>query len=128
MAHNLKLSELSPPRRVLVRAMQALNYGSILNLNVVKGEISFDPKPVVLIDVRLDEDVSTRPERALDDFTLSSEVSRLLGQIDALQNGTIERIVVHAGLPRRVTLRSSLPTGIKELPSEGQLAKRGIDQ
>jgi hypothetical protein len=44
----------------------------------------------------------------LSDFSLGEEVRRLFAQIDALKKGTIERIVVHPGIPRRVTLRSSL--------------------
>ena len=106
MSQMLKFSQLSPSRRALIRVLQALNYGSILDLKIVNGEVILDPRPEVLIDVRLDEDVSARPELGLADFTLSAEVMRLLAQIDAFQNGTIEKIVVHAGLPRRVTLRS----------------------
>ena len=124
MAPILKFSQLSPSRRALIRIIQALNYGSILDLKIVNGELNLDPQPQVLIDVRLDEDVSARPELELDDFALSAEVSRLLGQIDALQNGTIERIVVHAGVPRRVTLRSPLQTRMQEMPSNEQLTKR----
>jgi hypothetical protein len=106
MSQRLKFSQLSPSRRALIRVLQALNYGSILDLKIVNGEVILDPRPEVLIDVRLDEDVSVRPELGLADFTLSAEVIRLLAQIDAFQNGTIEKIVVHAGVPRRVTLRS----------------------
>jgi hypothetical protein len=108
MPQMLKFSQLSPSRRALIRILQTLNYGSILDLKIVDGELSFDPQPEVLVDVRLDEDVRARPELDVDDFTLSAEVLRLLSQIDALQNGTIERIVVHAGVPRRVILRSVL--------------------
>lgn len=121
MAPNLKFSQLSPSRRTLIRIIQALNYGAILGLRIVNGELNFDPPPEVLIDVRLDEDVRARSELNLEDFTLPAEVSRLLDQIDALQNGTIERIVVHAGVPRRVTLRSPLQTSIHEMSSDEQL-------
>jgi hypothetical protein len=41
--------------RALIRLLQALNYGSILDLKIVNGELSFDPEPEVLIDVRLDK-------------------------------------------------------------------------
>ena len=78
MARILKLSQLSPSRRALIRIIQALNYGSILDLTIVNGELSFDPPPEVLIDVRLDEDVSPRPELEFEDFTLPAEVLRLL--------------------------------------------------
>jgi hypothetical protein len=104
----LKLSQLSLPRRTLIRVMQSVNYGSILNLTVANGELSFDPQPEVLVDVRLDEDVRARAEINVRDFDFGVEVRRLFAQIDALKNGSIEKIVVHGGVPRRVTLRSSV--------------------
>jgi hypothetical protein len=104
----VKLSQLSPARRALIRIIQSVNYGAILNLEIAKGEVSFDPQPDVLIDVRLDEEIGQRCELALSDFTLCTEMCRLFDQIDALENGTIEKIIVHGGIPRRVTLRSPL--------------------
>jgi len=104
-----KYSQLSPPRKTIVRICQALNFGSILNVSVTDGEVSFDPRPDVIVDVQLDGDQAERPELKLADFSLRPEVSRLFAQIDALKNGTIEKIVVHAGIPRRVILRRPLP-------------------
>lgn len=109
-----KLSQLSASKRRLIRTMQHVNYGSILNVTVAEGEVRFDPQTDVLIDVRLDEEIRAREEIALGDFDLSTEVLRLLAQIDLLKDGTIERIVVYGGLPRRVILRSSLPQSLKE--------------
>jgi hypothetical protein len=103
-----RFSQLSNPRKVLVRCCQGLNFGSILNLTVINGEVSFDPEPGVIADIRLDEEVDPRAELELDDFTLRPQVCRLFAQIDALKNGTIERIVVYGGLPCRVTLRRPL--------------------
>jgi hypothetical protein len=108
MKQPLRFSQLSPSRKTLVRICQTLNFGSILDVRVTDGEVSFDPQPEVLVDVRLDQDVGARAELELNDFTVCTEVCRLLGQIDALQNGTIEKIVVHGGIPRRVTLRRPL--------------------
>jgi hypothetical protein len=54
----LSFSQASVPRRTLIRIMQSVNYGSILNLTVVNGELSFNPPPEVLVDVRLDEEVA----------------------------------------------------------------------
>jgi len=107
MTPALKFSQLSLSRRTLIRVMQSVNYGSILNLTVADGELSFDPEPEILVDVRLDEEVRTREEMNLDEFSLGIEVRRLFAQIDGLRNGRIERIIVHAGVPRRITLRSS---------------------
>lgn len=103
-----RFSELSSSRKALVRLCQDLNFGTILNVRIVNGEVSFDPPPEVIVDLRLDEEVSVRAESELGDFNLCAAVCRLLAQIDALNNGTIEKILVYAGLPRRVLLRSSL--------------------
>jgi hypothetical protein len=109
----LKFSQLSATKRMLIRAMQNVNYGSILNVTVAGGDVKFDPQPDVLVDIRLDEELRAREEIALVDFDLSTEVRRMLAQIDLLENGTIERIVVHSGLPRRIVFRSSLAQRLK---------------
>jgi hypothetical protein len=108
MKQALKFSQHSPSRKALVRLCQSLNLGSILNLRVTKGEVSFDPQPDVIVDIRPDEEVDPRAELELDDFSLRPQVCRLFAQIDALSNSTIEKIVVNAGLPSRVTLRRPL--------------------
>ena len=105
-----RLSRLSLPRQALVRVMQSVNYGSISNLTVLDGELSFDPASEVLVDIRLDEEVGPRTELEIPDFALCAEVCRLLAQIDAVTDGTIEKIVVHGGVPRRVTFRRPLNT------------------
>jgi hypothetical protein len=102
-----RFSHLSPSRQALIRLMQSLNYGSILNLDIVNGELPFTA-PEVLLDIRLDEDPCQRREIELGDFSLGLEVRRLISQIDAIKNGTIEKIVIHAGIPRRMILRSPL--------------------
>ena len=104
----LRFSQLSPSRKALVRLCQDLNFGSILKVTVANGDVSFDPQPQVIADVRLDDEAGARAESELGDFTLRPEVCRLFAQIDALKNGTIEKIVVHSGIPRRVILRRPL--------------------
>jgi hypothetical protein len=103
-----RFSQLSPSLKTLVRICQDLNFGSILNLTVINGEVSFDPQPDVIVDIRLDDEAAARAESELDDFSLRPEICRLLAQIDALQSGIIEKIVVHSGIPSRVTLRKKL--------------------
>jgi hypothetical protein len=102
-------SQLSKPRQFLIRLCQRVNHGAILNLAVVNGELSLDASSEVTVDVRLDGDVAERPELDLPDFALPAETSRLLARIDALKNGVVEKIVVHEGIPRRVSLRGPLP-------------------
>jgi hypothetical protein len=108
MKKALRFSQLSPSRQVLVRLCQDVNFGSIHDVKIVNGEVSFDPQPQILVDVRLDKEAATRREGELNDFNLRGEWRRLLDEIDALRDGTIEEIVVHGGVPRRVLLRRRL--------------------
>ncbi len=101
--------QLSKPRQALIRLCQRVNYGSILNLQVTDGDVCFDAPPDIVVDVKLDGDIAERPELNLTDFALPVESRRLLAQIDSLKNGVIEKVVIHAGIPRRVVLRGALP-------------------
>ena len=102
-------SQLSRPRQILIRLCQRVNYGSILNLQLADGEVSFGVPPEVILDLKLDADFKRRPELDLTDFVLCVESCRLLTQIESLKNGVIERIVVHDGIPRRVMFCGPLP-------------------
>jgi hypothetical protein len=101
--------QLSKPRQVLIRLCQRVSYGSILNVQVTDGDVSFDSPSEVVLDVKLDSDVTQRPELDLSDFALPVESCRLLAQIDSMKNGVVEKIVVHDGIPRRVVLRGPVP-------------------
>jgi hypothetical protein len=92
----------------LVRLCQRLNFGQIQNVLVKGGDPAFDPHPVVLIDERLDVTEEPRQETALTDFALAAEQCRLMARLDEIGNGTIERIEVRGGLPRRVVFESRL--------------------
>jgi hypothetical protein len=107
--HTTSFSQLSKPRQILIRLCQRVNHGSILNIQVTNGDVSLKTLPEVSVDLRLDVDVGERPEFHLADFTLPIETCRLLSRIDSLKNGVIEKVVVHAGIPRRVVLRGPLP-------------------
>ena len=106
MSKPLRLSELSPARQALVRLCQAINHGSIEDLEVRHLEPVFDPRPVTLRDVKLYADEDPRPELSLQDFVVSDEIVRLLKRLDEMKCGTIRRIEVHAGLPRRMLVES----------------------
>jgi hypothetical protein len=108
MKRAIRFSQLSPSRQALVRLCQDINFGSILNLTVSNGEIKFDPQPEVIVDLRLDEESEPRSELELDDFSLRPQVCRLFAEIESLKNGTIEKLIVYAGLPSRITLRKPL--------------------
>jgi hypothetical protein len=108
---------------MLVRLCQSINFGSIENLEVRDREPTFDPSPVMLRDLKLDSDEAPRPELILADFVLSNEVMRLMGHLDELRHGTIRRIDVRGGLPRRVLLEQVLKPA-----SDGKRSAQGLSQ
>jgi hypothetical protein len=52
--------QLSIRSQFLIRLCQRVNYGSILNVQVTDGDVCFDSPPDVVLDVRLDGDVTQR--------------------------------------------------------------------
>jgi hypothetical protein len=114
MSKPLRLSDLSYARQALVRLCETINFGSIENLEVRNSEPVFDPAPVMLRDLKLDSDEGPRPELALVDFVLSNEVLRLARHLDEMKIGTVRRVEVRGGIPRRILLESQVlgsPTG-----------------
>ena len=103
-----RFSQLSLSRQTLVRVCQDVNFGQIQGLHVRDSDPVWDPAPTVLSEVRLDIEESPRPEGELPDFKLSSEIQRLMCQLDQLQDGKIEKIEVRGGVPRRLVLSSRL--------------------
>jgi hypothetical protein len=83
-----------------------MNRGSIEDLEVRDSEPVFDPRPVMVKDLKLDADEEPRPELALGDFVLSREVVRLMGLLDTMESGSIRHIEVRAGIPRRILVES----------------------
>jgi hypothetical protein len=104
-----RFSQLSASRQAFVRLCQAINHGSIENLEIRASEPVLDPMPVLLKDVKLDSDDGPRPELALDDYVVSEEVSRLMRLLDDTESGTFRRVEIRGGLARRVVLESRLP-------------------
>jgi hypothetical protein len=102
----LRFSHLSAHRQLLVRLCQAMNYGYIERLEVKESEPIFNPETLVWVEIKLDVDDCARPEVGLADFTLPDEILRLMARLDEIQNGTIEKIDVRAGIPRRLVLSS----------------------
>lgn len=111
-------SQVSQPRQALIRLCQAINYGSIENLQVEHAEPVFDPQPAVLRNVKLDSDEEPRPEVTLTDFVLSDEVVRLISRLDEMKCGTIRHIEVRAGIPRRIVLDSRMLAHLEGSPPQ----------
>jgi len=101
-----RFSQLSASRQALVRLFQDVNFGQIQGLHVRDSDPAWDPAPTILSEIKLDVEEAPRPEGELPDFKLSSEIQRLMCQLDQLKDGRIEKIEVRAGVPRRLILTS----------------------
>ena len=105
MDRPLCFSQLSPKRQTVIRLCQSINYGHIQNLKVEDQEPVLEGTSVVATtDIRLDADDPGRGDLEVDDFVLREEVTRLIALFDRIQNATISKIEVRAGLPHRISL------------------------
>lgn len=104
----LRLSDLSAARQALVRLCQSIDFGQITDLYVRDHEPVFDPRPVVLLDVKLDTDTVERSEAELQDFVLRAEILRLLRRLDDMENGRLDLIIVRAGIPRLLRMEANI--------------------
>ena len=105
MDRALRFSQLSPEAQILVRLCQSINYGHIQNLILKDQEPVFQGGSVVATtDIRLDAEDPGRDELELEDFILCEEVRRLIALFDKVQNATVSKIEVRAGIPRKISL------------------------
>ena len=109
MPRTTRLLQLSAPKQALVRLCQRINFGRIEGLEIRRGEPVFNPAPQVFLDVRLDTEEAARFEQELPDFALPEEICRLMARLDAMGDGTIERIEVRAGIARRLIFEAANP-------------------
>src|SRR5882762_9839579 len=108
MANSLRFSQLSEARQALVRLCQAINYGQIQHLEFRDAEPVLLPSALIFAELKLDSGDELRTELQLADFDLACEVCRLFERLDILGNGSMERIEVRAGIPRRILFRITL--------------------
>jgi hypothetical protein len=105
MDRPLRFSQLSPGRQILVRLCQSINYRHIQNLRVEDQEPVMQGMSVIATtDIRLDAEDPGRSELEVEDFILCEEVRRLIALFDKVQNATISKVEVRAGIPRRISL------------------------
>jgi hypothetical protein len=108
MPGSQRFSDLSPERQALVRMLQTVNFGEVRDVHVWDGDPRSDHTSVMLLDAKLDSEEAPRSELNLPDFELRAEVVRLMSRLDELRNGTIRRLEVRAGIPRRLVFESPL--------------------
>ncbi len=116
----ISFSQLSAPRQALIRLCQTINYGYIQALLVRDSEPILDPPPSAFKTVNLASHEAARTETDLADFELRHELCRLLAQMDEIQNGTIEHVQIHRGLPIRIVIEARLlraPSGGDDISS-----------
>ena len=110
-----RFSQLSQPKRVLVRLCQSINYGYIEELWIAAGDPTFNPAPRVLVDVKLDKEEGPRQEGELPDFELCYELQRLMNQLDRIGIGKVARLEIHSGVPRRALIEAPITGDGKHL-------------
>ena len=101
-----RFRHLSGPRQALLRLFQTINFGHVDGLEVRGGEPVFNPAPLVFVELKLDAEDRPRDEHNVKTFDLRAEVIRLLTELDRLSNGTIERIDIRYGIPRRMIVEA----------------------
>jgi len=102
-----RLSEVSVARQAFIRRCQRLDHGTIRGLEVHDREPFFGPKTEVLHDLKLDGDDAPRSELDLSDFELCKQIRRFFSTLDSIGNGTVEHIVVQAGIARRALFKDT---------------------
>lgn len=100
--------QLTPARQRLVRIMQLLTFGFIEALEVRAGEPVFSPAPTIVAEVKLESDNVPPPAIDLTDFELRAEVCSLMDALAALHDGSVMRIDVRYGIPRRLLIERSV--------------------
>jgi len=106
MSEAQRFLQLSPARQSLIRILQEVNFGELQGIQVRDSDPIFDATSVVILDAKLDKEEVPRQELDLNDFALCTEVLRLMSRLDELKNGTIQRLEVRAGIPRRLVFES----------------------
>ena len=98
----MRYSQLPPARQTLVRVCQNVKFGQILDLLVRKGEPTWDSFPDHPVGGEAHIEEAPRLEGDLPDFRLSSEILRLMRQLDHIKDGKVAKIEIRDGLPRRL--------------------------
>ena len=102
----LTKQNVSRARQQLIRLMQDLNFGTIVDLELRVGEPHFVPPPKLIRVIKLGGQNGPRGEREKADFLLSERTAELFEHLEQLQNGTVT-IAVYHGLPTQITTGTS---------------------
>jgi hypothetical protein len=93
-----RFSDLSSAGKVLVSTMRRVQFGRFEGLRIYNGDLIFDPPPRLVRVTKIGS--SEKPEDSeTDDWVLKAAVRDLFKEFARVQNGRIDRIVFHRGLP-----------------------------
>lgn len=95
----LRLEELSPSRKALVRLMKQVYNGFIYKLPVIAGEPVLDPMPAYTFIIRFP--IKSRKVTA-PDFALKQQVLDLFETFNSHQDLLVLRLEIKEGLPFKV--------------------------
>ena len=107
MAHGHSFEAYSERTKQLIRLMQDLNFGRIMDLPVRNGEPVFDQPVQVVRTVKIAASNGPRPEVQCGDFDLKVEVQSLLHWIARIKTGCIQCIEVKHGLPFVIEIKET---------------------
>jgi len=99
---------LTPSQKRLVEVMQKINFGRIEALAIQNGEPVFNPPPRIFREIKFGSENGPRPESTKENFSLKKEVVELFEQLKGLDNGSIERINIKAGIPFGMSIESQM--------------------
>ena len=108
MATRTRKYSLTPSHKRLLHLMQTLNFGHIDGLVFRDGQPVLDPPPEVFREVKFGGENGPRPEAAIEDFLLKSQVIEFFNQLSRLGDGVVESLEVMHGLPFRMTVREAV--------------------
>jgi hypothetical protein len=97
---------LTPHRRRLVDLCHRLGFGRIEGIAVTNGDPQFDPRPLIVTEVKLGAEHQTKDRTAA--ANPHPAVRDLLRTLDLVGNGTIRCLEIRHGLPFRIELNGEL--------------------
>ena len=108
MNRAVTLKSLTSHRRKLVQLMQEINFGRIEKIKIKAGQPIFDPSTRIVRDIKFGGENRPRPEASADDFVLKMQAVELFRELDEIQDGTIDCLVVKHGLPFNMNVPSAV--------------------
>ena len=100
-------SSLPEPHRQLLELMQHVNFGRIERLVIDEGQPLLEPRPRVVREFRFPGENGSRPEAAIEDFSLKAQVVELFRSFDEMRDGLIDVLEIKHGLPFRMIVEDS---------------------